>query len=487
MTSRDEHAAKGGAAASYDPYIALTMKAAGDSGSVNGTPQVGRGGGGGGGGSGAPEAASLGGSIFNLTNCVLGGGVLTLPFCFRVCGLAFGLALLVGIALLAEYAYYLLHRSACITGDSYYNLLCYRAYGPRFCVLLDVIQTIYSFGVLVAYLIVIGGTMEPVLKNYIGEDATLTDKAYIIVFVTALVILPLCFLPKMDPLRYTSTFAVVCVFFVVSVVMARGIEFVEDETPDPELVVFDIDFFVALPIILFAYNCSAQFLPIHSELAKPTTDRTNGLLVRATLAICFGVYSLTASFGYVNFGDETEDNILLNYDDDDLLIAIARVSLSTVITFSYPLIYQPLRGSVETLIYAYKVGVQAAVDTQLDNESEAAQTLLGDEPGHVQHKAYPIPEPSATKRAIENIVIVFLSMAIAILVPSLEVVFALTGAIGASTMCYLFPGLIYLKLGGSDLSTLQKAGGWTITIFGVFAFLLSTTIVIVQAARGETT
>eukprot|EP00002_Diphylleia_rotans_P028033 TRINITY_DN5651_c0_g1_i2.p1 TRINITY_DN5651_c0_g1~~TRINITY_DN5651_c0_g1_i2.p1 ORF type:complete len:274 (-),score=53.55 TRINITY_DN5651_c0_g1_i2:216-1037(-) len=267
----------------------------------------------------------------------------------------------------------------------------------------------------------------------------------------------------MDYLKHSSLAAIVCVIFITFMVMGKSIDYMADKTPDVKQFELSLDFFIALPIILFAYNCSAQFIPIYSELKKPTTDQVTRKLNLLTLSICIFVYCLVATFGYLQFGDDTEDNILLNYPDDDIVVAIGRVSLSTVITFSYPIIYQPLRDSVEQLYHLYKSGnAMFILEKSLENEA-------------VLH----FPALSKRVRLFEATSVIGLSLIVAIFAPSLTQVFALTGAIGAPTMCYLFPGMMYLKL-IPEHDTAARRGPLALTAFGVVSGVLSVTITLLD-------
>lgn len=111
------------------------------------------------------------------------------------------------------------------------------------------------------------------------------------------------------------------------------------------------------------------------------------------------------------FGEETEGNILNNYDDDDIAADIARMALTFVIVFTYPLAFFSFRASV----------------------LEFSPTWL---------------RTSTRTRDHVWLTLALLSLTtlIGILVPSVQVVLGLNGAINGTFMVYIFPALMYSSL-----------------------------------------
>merc|ERR1719329_1847243 len=95
-------------------------------------------------------------SVFTLVSTAVGGGVLTIPYMFRLCGLWYGLGLLILGAFCANETMYILmvaaHRSHCTT----YAALMARCFGPASAIFLDVIISTYGIGAIISYLIFLG-------------------------------------------------------------------------------------------------------------------------------------------------------------------------------------------------------------------------------------------------------------------------------------------------------------------------------------------
>lgn len=353
------------------------------------------------------QNATLTGAIINLTNCILGGGILALPYCFNKLGIIFGIILLFIVGCLANYAYVLLHKCCVVTGKNSYNAVACAAFGPKFSQATDIIQSFYSFGVLVAYLIVIADTIKPIFTEFVEYEGFWVSRNVLLSLITIVIIIPLCCLPSLDSLKYTSVAAIVCVFYITFLVIGKYVENENvgdsnDEQPtDPVQFKISVDFFLVLPIILFAYNCAPQFIPIYAELPKPTSDKTAFTLIRSTLLICFVLYILVASCGYAQFTNLVKDNIILNYSDSDVEVAFGRVSLAVVITLSYPLIFQPTLSSLRDVTHAFILSRKTGLSIGLSTVQA--------------------PIPSFIERLVWTICIVLLSLFISILIPNLSV------------------------------------------------------------------
>ncbi len=80
-------------------------------------------------------------------------------------------------------------------------------------------------------------------------------------------------------------------------------------------------------------------IPIYVGLKKRTVKRFFFIIVFAVL-ICFVVYTLTGTFGYLTFvpGTCIQSDILRNYCNKDILVDVARGLLALVMVTSYPIL-----------------------------------------------------------------------------------------------------------------------------------------------------
>jgi amino acid permease len=110
--------------------------------------------------------------------------------------------------------------------------------------------------------------------------------------------------------------------------------------------------FTAAPIMNVAFIAQYNAPRYYEELKDRSVWKYFNCVVVA-FSICFSVYVVTAVFGYLSFGQATKSNVLLNFERDDLAAQVARVAMTCVVLFTYPLAFHPLRSSVLSLHSQY--------------------------------------------------------------------------------------------------------------------------------------
>ncbi|KAG2455925.1 S38A3 protein, partial [Polypterus senegalus] len=94
---------------------------------------------------------SFGMSVFNLSNAIMGSGILGLAYAMSNTGIVLFIILLVCIAILSAYSIHLLLKSAGVVGIRAYEQLGYRAFGPPGKVLAAIIITMHNIGGYLGY------------------------------------------------------------------------------------------------------------------------------------------------------------------------------------------------------------------------------------------------------------------------------------------------------------------------------------------------
>jgi len=173
---------------------------------------------------GPKRTASFLSSVINLSNTILGAGMLGLPYALSKFGYGFGSLLLVLSALASAFGLHLLVRCSdhCKnTAASYY--VCAKQTYPYFAFIIDFVVLIKCFGVATSYLIVIGDLMPDVISHFlgdavVGDEVVLSGRLWIGIF--GLVVIPLAFLRQLNSLRFTSLMALLTVVYLVGLVVA---------------------------------------------------------------------------------------------------------------------------------------------------------------------------------------------------------------------------------------------------------------------------
>ena len=162
------------------------------------------------------------GSFVNLTNSIIGSGVLGLPYAFAASGWGLGYILVCSAAACTIFSLNIL--SVCATKvkppSSFYAIT--EATIPRFTFLVDLSVATMCFGVGVSYLIVIGGLMPDVVDNFGGSGLWLHREIWIILGFC--VVAPISCFKTLDALKWTSAMAIVFVAFIAGLVFTYAVD-----------------------------------------------------------------------------------------------------------------------------------------------------------------------------------------------------------------------------------------------------------------------
>ncbi|XP_076859946.1 sodium-coupled neutral amino acid transporter 5 [Brachyhypopomus gauderio] len=396
-----------------------------------------------------PEGkTSLGMSVFNLSNAIMGSGILGLAYAMASTGIILFLILLVLIAILSAYSIHLLLMSANVVGVRAYETLGLRAFGHAGKVIAACVVTIHNIGAMSTYLYIVKIELPFVILGFLdkGKDfrAWYVEGSYLIFVVSACIILPLALMRHIGYLGYTSGLSLSCmVFFLISVIYetfvhplnsrkslngsntviptvmsshnvsnftATNISTVSSHSDSHEAKLFTLtsEAIFAIPIMAFAFVCHPEVLPIYTELRKPTKKRMQKVANVSILAM-FIMYLLTAVFGYLTFYDKVEDELLKNYDANDKLMLCVRLAVLVAVTLTVPVVLFPIRRAV-------------------------LQLCRPDKPfGWGPHIA-----TAVCLLVFVNILVVF--------VPNIKDIFGFIGATTAPSLIFILPGMFYIRI-----------------------------------------
>ncbi|CAB1431533.1 unnamed protein product [Pleuronectes platessa] len=134
-------------------------------------------------------------SVFNLSNAIMGSGILGLSYAMSNTGIVLFLILLTCIACLSCYSIHLLLCSAAVVGIRAYEQLGLRAFGPSGKILAAVIITLHNIGAMSSYLFIVKYELPLVIQTFLGQSASsdnwFMNGNYLIIIVTVCIILPL--------------------------------------------------------------------------------------------------------------------------------------------------------------------------------------------------------------------------------------------------------------------------------------------------------
>ncbi|KAK1169167.1 sodium-coupled neutral amino acid transporter 1-like [Acipenser oxyrinchus oxyrinchus] len=410
-----------------------------------------------------PSRTSFRMSVFNLSNAIMGSGILGLSYALANTGIILFVLILVSVTVLALYSIHLLLLCSKRTGCMVYEDLGYKAFGMSGKCAVFGSTFLQNIGAILSYMFIVKNELPLVLQFLTGfdtkDDSWYMNGDYLVILVTVVIILPLCLLKSLGYLGYTSGFSLACmVFFLIVIIYKKfdlpcpGLELNStmqaaemipgNETGmcEPEYVEFNTKTIYALPTILFAYVCHPSILPIYSELKERSSKKMEHVSTVSFLSMFF-MYILTAFFGYFTFYDKVNEDLLRTYDaSHDVLILVVRLVVVTAVILTVPVLFFVVRKSVLELIEQKRFKWKFHICITL--------------------------------------VLLAFSVVLVVFIPSIKDIFAVIGATSANMLMFILPSALYLKL--ETLTTKQKIKPVIFLAAGVLCTLVTVPLVIID-------
>ncbi len=399
---------------------------------------------------------SIRASVFNLCSATLGAGALSLPFAIKQASLVPGLLLLALGAAATLFSIQLLIRARDATGARSYEDLTVAVMGQRVGLVMEVCVIVFCFGCAIAYIIAVGDILQLVRLPLLASLGR-TGGIYVFFF---LVMLPWSMIDKVNDLRFTSFLGVLSIFYLVIAAAGHSLCAVgergwADTWGRAPVLAFDTSgILMALPVMIFAYTCQTNVFSVYHGLARPSPERMGKVSHRAVLT-CLSVYALIGVAGFLEFGENTEPNILFNYLPDieasrgaasissvparSLAMVLACIAVAITVVMAFPLVVFPCRYTIAVLVFGAKAN---------DNMPRWLHATL-------------------------TLGICVCSLGVSLFVPTISAVFGLMGGTTSSFVCFVLPALITLRL-DSEKRGLYRIGAWALAICGSALGLAST-------------
>ncbi|XP_056629293.1 sodium-coupled neutral amino acid transporter 5 [Triplophysa dalaica] len=415
---------------------------------------------------------SFGMSIFNLSNAIMGSGILGLAYAMANTGIILFIVLLISIALLSAYSIHLLLKSAGVVGIRAYEQLGNRAFGPPGKVVAACIITLHNIGAMSSYLFIVKTELPNIILGLKGmpDDSHewFVNGKYLIIIVSIFVIFPLALLKRLGYLGYTSGFSLTCmVFFLTSVIYKK---FVTDcsgqhsrnstllnhtvhytsDTCEAKLCTLNSNTAFTIPIIAFAFVCHPEVLPIYTELKQPNKKRMQRVANVSIMAM-FIMYLLTAIFGYLTFYENVQSELLEMYNKTDTLMLCVRLAVLVAVTLTVPVVLFPIRRAI-------------------------LQLLFPDKPFHwVIHISI-------------TVCLLFAVNLLVIFVENIRDIFGFIGATSAPSLIFILPGVFYLRIVPEEQEPLKSRPKIQVILFVAMGFIfmiMSISFIIVEWVTGQ--
>ena len=182
-------------------------------------------------------------------------------------------------ALSIQSAFFLARIADQIGNVKTYKDLAMRVWGIPGALLIDTCLILFLYGTLTGYIVIITDLLLPFFADIFDvwdtDDVTsegVVDEKWRIVLsvcVVYVVLIPLCLLPKIDFLKYTSGLALVCIGYIIVVIsIAAGQEIASSSHAESKITYanFGIELFAAAPVITFAFAFQTSLFPVRREM-----------------------------------------------------------------------------------------------------------------------------------------------------------------------------------------------------------------------------
>ncbi|XP_076006965.1 sodium-coupled neutral amino acid transporter 4 [Genypterus blacodes] len=457
-----------------------------------------------------PGHASFGMSVFNLSNAIMGSGILGLSYAMANTGIVLFTVLLIAVAILSLYSVHLLLMTAKEGGSLIYEKLGERAFGwpGKMAAFGSIIMQ--NIGAMSSYLFIVKYELPEVIRTFMRLEESsgewYLNGNYLVIFVSIGIILPLSLLKNLGYLGYTSGFSLSCMVFFLGVLIykktqlpcplpffyhnspnlsmnasdmyalqnqsthldfsrgdmspvgsggqdghhATGIHMEPhpdaEEMCTPKYFVFNSQTAYTVPILAFAFVCHPEVLPIYSELKDRSRKKMQNVSNLSILAMLI-MYMLSALFGYLTFYNNVEAELLHTF--------------TKVYKFDTMLLLVRL---------AVLTAVTLTVPIVLFPIRSSITTLLfsGRDFSWTRHLLI-----AAAILAFNNMLVIF--------VPTIRDIFGFIGSSAATMLIFILPAAFYLRLVKSvPLRSPQKIGAAVFLVVGIVFMIGSLTLIVMD-------
>ncbi|XP_053330230.1 sodium-coupled neutral amino acid transporter 5 [Spea bombifrons] len=409
---------------------------------------------------------SFGMSVFNLSNAIMGSGILGLAYAMSNTGIILFVFLLIAIAVLSSYSIHLLLKCSGVVGIRAYEQLGQRAFGSGGKILAALIITMHNVGAMSSYLYIIKSELPLVIQTFLGLSRNTGDwylnGNVLIIIVTISLIFPLTLMKHLGYLGYTSGFSLTCmVFFLCSVIykktviscplnttMTHPVYTNGHNTTEGDISGTFEDMCIAklftvnsqtaysIPIVAFAFVCHPEVLPIYTELRRATKSRMQNV-ANVSIFAMFVMYLMTAMFGYLTFYGQVEPEMLHTYsnvDPLDKLMLCVRLAVLVAVTLTVPVVLFPIRRAIQQLLCPGQ-------DFRWWRHIVIATCLL----------------------TVVNILVIF--------VPNIKDIFGVIGATSAPSLIFILPSIFYIRIVPNEKEALTSRPKIQAALFASLGFV----------------
>lgn len=400
--------------------------------------------------------ATFNSTVVNIINTIIGAGVLSIAYSIMKAGILGSILMIIVIFVPSVFTAYYLSVTSIYTNEAIYGSvgtkLCNKLIGG----LSDFSLILLDFGIDVAYMSVLFNQVIDILRELFNWDLS-SHKSLVSTIVSLVILFPLVSIKTMDALKFTSTVAIICVIIFVIACIFMGIKGFQERGWDLYLWPRQAqDMSTAFAVFVLCFCSHVNTSKITSELHYPEKSKFKNKalkMLKATFVayiFCAFAYFFVGICGYMAFGNQIEGSILDAMRNMNVWYRpVIRVGYGLVVMFSYPLLGFPACCTIDSWIFK--------------------------------------TERSLTRRLVEGLIWVILTLIVCLLIPSLSDIFGVTGSFCGVLFTFIWPSVYFIAMCNKErkkpvenrikwlrIRPWEEVVAWIILVVGVIACVYAT-------------
>ena len=379
------------------------------------------------------EEGSLRGCIFNLCILSLGTGCLALPQKIQYITIFFSPIIIILAGIANIWSLLLLSEMSSKYHITKYDELVKKLLGKSLSLFLDITMILNQSGMIILYQVILykltGGIVNEIGRYGFNNIEDFSENSFwknysykfsVCYGISFIILLPLCLQKDINKMRYSSTFGIYSLFLLVSIILIECPFFIAEYEDSVKLNYYNIlkgfdsemNILKSISTLFYAFSCHVGAFPVIESLKNPTKKRVNKVFKRA---ICLDIicYILIGLTGYLCQPVNTPDLIIersnLKKFKHDFIMLFGQICFILTLFAKICANWNALRVSLLSI---------------LGKDSKKYTNCLN---------------------AILTISFLIISTLIAVLFQSVSDYISLIGSFCSVIICFIIPGLIYIK------------------------------------------